>query len=127
MDVRRDTGFGDEGTGDPLPVDGPATLAERETLRRIGRRARRTNLARAERLDTLLQRAAGVALSEVERGEARTLAHQIVGSAGTFGYDRASRLALQVERYLGRREGADTTETASVRRVVADLLEQLRG
>lgn len=127
MDMRHDTDVDDEGTGDPLPVDGPATLAEKETLRSIGRRARRTNLARAERLDALLERAADVALSEAEQTEARTLAHQIVGSAGTFGYDGASRLALQVERYLGRREGVDTIQTASVRRAVADLLQQLRG
>ena len=36
------------------PVDGPATVAENEVLRSIGRRARTVNLTRAQRLGELL-------------------------------------------------------------------------
>lgn len=109
---------------DELSVDGPATMAENEALRTIGARAREVNRGRAERLRELLEHAAQGRLDEPERHEAEGLAHQIVGSAGTFGFVGASRLAVEAEDYFADpdrgREGLDRA-----REVVADLLAQL--
>ena len=118
----------DEGRHDPheaaIPVDGPVTIAEKEVLRTIGKRARAVNLDRARRLTELLDRAAGNALDEDERTEAQTLAHQIVGSAGTFGFAGVSELAVEVEDYFTR-VVPDERRLARVRQAVAEVVEQL--
>ncbi len=138
MDVtpERDTGKRDErvndvaeegnGPVDHIRVDGPSTMAEHEALRSIGRRARLTNLTRARRLDALLGRALDQGPTHAERAEAQALAHQIGGSAGTFGNGAASRLALQVEHHLAGPEQVDPSALAEIRVTVADLLQQLR-
>lgn len=109
---------------DAPPQDGPATVAENEVLRSIGRRARTVNLTRAQRLGELLDQALLRRLAEDERGEAEGLAHQIIGSAGTFGYSAASELAVEVEDYLAR-PGPDADRLARAREAVAELVEQL--
>ncbi|GMA30025.1 Hpt domain-containing protein [Litorihabitans aurantiacus] len=72
-----------------LGPDGDALLAA------IASRALERNQERADRLVTLL--AAGAdPLADAVREDATTLAHQIAGSAGTFGYEAASALARTV-------------------------------
>lgn len=107
-----------------IPRDGPATLGEDEALRRIGRRARTVNLTRAHRLSELLEHAAQGQLDESERREAEGLAHQIVGSAGTFGFAGVSRLAVEAEHYFAH-PGSGDTRLDRARAAVADLLHQL--
>ena len=106
--------------------DGSDPFAENEALRSIGQRARWANLERARRLGVLLGTGADAPLAEAERREAESLAHQIVGSAGTFGYDAASRLAWQVEHELSRIDGGDDRSRTRIRQAVAELVTQLQ-
>lgn len=84
----------------------PASDAEdlRSALQTISLRARTTNLTRVERLRELLDDLAALAgvgqvgaETEGVRQDARDVAHQLAGSAGTFGYDTASALAFRLE------------------------------
>jgi len=76
-----------EGDDVPLgvPVDGPETLAEKRLLASLGRQARAVDLARVVRLVELLDSVDAGTLDETGRREAESLAHQVVGSAETFG------------------------------------------
>ncbi|SEQ09720.1 hypothetical protein [Microlunatus flavus] len=85
---------------DDVPVDGPETIAERRLLASFGQRAREVNLSRVGRLSELFDRADAGRLDEDGRREAENLAHQLVGSAGTFGQAGASLEAVEVERYF---------------------------
>ena len=68
-------------------------------VRSIGSHARATNLARADNL--ALAVSGGVDLIAPDgRRRAAGIAHQIAGSAGTFGFPAASRLAAEIERML---------------------------
>lgn len=103
----------DEETGG-VPVDGPETVAEERLLASLGRQARAVNLARVVRLVELLDCSDAGALDEAGRREAENLAHQVVGSAGTFGFPAASVEAVLVEDYFsagptGSSSGADAT------------------
>ena len=62
--------------------------------------ARQANLARAEVIGEALTALAEGELGEGRRMAARDAAHQVVGSAGTFGAHRASELAGSLESYL---------------------------
>jgi len=62
--------------------------------------ARQANLARAEVIGTALTALGEGDLDEGRRAAARDAAHQVVGSAGTFGAHRASELAGSLENYL---------------------------
>jgi len=82
------------------PADGPETLAEERLLAAFGRRATAANLDRVVRLVALLDRADTGTLDEAGRQEAESLAHQVVGSAGTFGHPAASLDAAGLERFF---------------------------
>ncbi len=124
---------------DDIPADGapdatsePAHLAGRgETeldgvVRTIGRRARRTNLSRAAQLCTALSQADAGELGPVARDQAAELAHQLVGSAGTFGFGAASELAGQLEAFFVA--GVfDEPARQEARRQLAALCDQLNG
>ena len=90
-----------------VPVDGPETVAEQRLLASFGRQARSVNLRRVLRLLELLDVSDAGALDECRRGEAENLAHQVVGSAGTFGFPAASTDAAVIEGYfaVGAEEG----------------------
>ena len=136
MDVRGSETSDGEGSDDEVvrsaegaeevASESPATLAETDAFRTIGQRARRANLDRARRLGVLLGTEADAPLAEPELREAEALAHQIVGSAGTFGFDAASRLAWQVEHELARTDGPNDRSRARIRAAVAELVTQLR-
>ena len=73
-------------------------------LRVLQSRARVSNLARLGRVADTLNRLDTGTLSEADRRRARDLTHQIVGSAGTFGYPYASQLASRLEEFFRRAE-----------------------
>ena len=68
------------------------------TVRTIGVHARVANLARANNLAVAVSD--GAVLLAADRSRAAGIAHQIAGSAGTFGFPGASRLAAEIERIL---------------------------
>lgn len=97
-DDERDPGRAGPG-GAPTPGEDPQRELD-GVVRTIGRRAQRTNLSRAAQLSTALDEAAGGELDPVGRERAVELAHQLVGSAGTFGFAVASELAGQLEEFF---------------------------
>ena len=107
----------------PVPVDGPETVAEKRLLATLGRRARSVNLSRVVRLVELLDSADAGALDEAGRLEAENLAHQVVGSAGTFGYPAASVDAVAIEDYFAASPaGSGSSADASLVRRTLDRL-----
>jgi hypothetical protein len=112
-----------------VPVDGPETLAEKRLLASLGRQARAVNLARVVRLVELLDSADAGALDETGRCEAESLAHQVVGSAGTFGFPAASVDAVAVEEYFGARltGSGPGSDDGLVRRTLARLRAEFTG
>ena len=68
--------------------------------------ARQANLARSEVIAEALVAVAEGRLTEAQRAAAEHAAHQVVGSAGTFGAHRASELAGFLEVYLTGDEAA---------------------
>jgi hypothetical protein len=109
--------------GFDLPVDGPETVAEARLLASLGRQARVVNLRRVVRLLELLDSSDAGALDEAGRSEAENLAHQVVGSAGTFGFPAASVEAVSIEDYFSARPRASRGDAVLVRRT----LDRLRG
>lgn len=92
----------------------------REALTSIGAHARTANLVRAEQLDVALSRLETGGLDGAEREAAVRSAHQLAGSAGTFGLGAASRLASWFERFFGR---ADATASGDLREARERLTE----
>lgn len=88
------------------PADALATRPEAQgddldgIVRTLGDHARTVNLARATGLAGALDQLAGAGLSGPERDTAAELAHQLIGSAGTFGFAEASRLAAHLEQFF---------------------------
>ncbi len=92
------------------------------TMRGLRSRARVTNLARAGHLDIALERAANAALDEAGRAQAVAVAHQLIGSAGTFGFTEASRRAAELKDFFACAHVDDEdVQTARIR------LTALRG
>lgn len=110
---------------DDVPVDGPQTVAEDRLLASLGRQARAVNLARVVRLVELLDASDAGGLDEAGRSEAESLAHQVVGSAGTFGYPSASVDAVVVEEYFAA--GTARSGAGAVRRTLEGLRAQFGG
>ena len=69
-------------------------------LRGLSVSAARANLARSLVIAEALDAAEGGRLNEQQRLAAAAAAHQVVGSAGTFGMPRASRTAARLEDFL---------------------------
>ena len=90
----------------------------------IADRARERNLDRAGELATWASIGEQGAISVEQRGEAAEIAHQLAGSAGTFGYLGATDVAREVERLFAEANGPEawTRLTECVR----DLLRHLR-
>ena len=86
------------------------------TMRGLRSRARTTNLARAEQLDAALERASDGRLDEAGRAQAVAVAHQLIGSAGTFGFADASRRALELKEFFAAGQvDEDDVQTARIR------------
>jgi hypothetical protein len=106
-------------------VDGPETVAENRLLASFGRQARTVNLARVVRLLELLDASDAGALDVPGRREAENLAHQVIGSAGTFGFPAASVDAVAIENYFASGPADPRPEVCPD--VVRRILERLRG
>lgn len=95
----------------------------RAAVRAIGQRAKRANLDRAKVLESALEAARHGTLDEDRRTSARIAAHQLAGSAGTFGYPRTSELSSRLGAFF--RQGADPEQlpraTKWLRELHADL------
>ena len=105
-----------------------------EVLSTIAVQARRTNLVRVGHLRAALQRSADAGLDAEGWSDAERTAHQLAGSAGTFGYAAASDLARQLEAVLAElADGATAAEGLDERTVpdsgrlaaAVDLLDRL--
>jgi HPt (histidine-containing phosphotransfer) domain-containing protein len=83
-------------TGRPTEPD-PTTEA---VFNSISAQAQETNRIRVDGLDRLVKELAEGGPEGDGRSRAKDLAHQIAGSAGTFGYARASELAREIEQLL---------------------------
>ena len=116
-----------------IRVDGPDTVAEERLLAPLRLRARAVNLGRVLRLVDLSADAEAGRLDEPGRREAEGLAHQVVGSAGTFGSPGASRDAEAVEQYFAdrdvsaRRRRRDRPRSAGVRATLDRLRAEFGG
>lgn len=73
-------------------------------LAKLAVSARQANLARSEVLAEALTAVADGRLDESQRAAAQQAAHQIAGSAGTFGAYRASAVASSLEAYFAAPE-----------------------
>ena len=89
--------------------------------------ARQANLARSDVLAGALDALAEGRLEEAERAVAEQAAHQVVGSAGTFGAKRASELAASLEHYLGSDEATRAAGLTQARAELEELRRELRA
>jgi HPt (histidine-containing phosphotransfer) domain-containing protein len=80
--------------------DGGRSAQLAAAMRLIGVHARTVNLGRAARLADALAGAEDGGLDDSARQTATQLAHQLVGSAGTFGFPGASDLAGELEQFF---------------------------
>jgi HPt (histidine-containing phosphotransfer) domain-containing protein len=97
----------------------------RAVVESIGGHARSANLSRADRLSEALAAVAAGSLDESARREATEVAHQLVGSAGTFGFPEASQLAGEIERYFVEADLGDPVRLATARDQVRRVQEEL--
>lgn len=89
----------------------------------ISAQAQETNRIRVDALAAAILRSDPAGLSPDDRQHAKDLAHQIAGSAGTFGFDLASEVARQVEQLLLREP--DGGQLAELEQRVAELRSAL--
>ena len=97
----------------------------RAAVESISDHARLVNLARAGHLEQVLADIAAGRADEDKRQLATESAHQLVGSAGTFGFPGASQLAGELERYFVEADFTDQVRLASAREQVARLRAEL--
>lgn len=95
--------------------------AVRAVLATLAVSARDANLARTAVLEEAVSALDAGRLAAVEREAAVRAAHQVVGSAGTFGRHRSSQLAAELERWF--RDTGDATGRPTLERVRAQLAE----
>jgi HPt (histidine-containing phosphotransfer) domain-containing protein len=90
----------------------------------IADRARERNLGRADELAAWASIGEQGELSSEQRGEAAEIAHQLAGSAGTFGYLAATDVAREVEKLFSEADGAESWNRLT--ECVRDLVRRLR-
>jgi HPt (histidine-containing phosphotransfer) domain-containing protein len=110
-----------EGSGNVEPPEDRLRAA----VQSISDHARSVNLVRAAHLDRVLADIAAGRDDEGERQLATESAHQLVGSAGTFGFPGASSLAGKLERYFVEADFTDPDRLAAAREQVARLRTEL--
>jgi HPt (histidine-containing phosphotransfer) domain-containing protein len=104
-----------------------ADLAELDgAVRSIGTHARTVNLARAADLQEAVRLVAVGELDDVRRAKAVERAHQLAGSAGTFGFPAASDVAYELEHFLTQ-AAFDDQQLERARDHITELLAQLRA
>ncbi|WP_375424175.1 Hpt domain-containing protein [uncultured Friedmanniella sp.] len=94
-------------------------------LRGLAKSAAQANLARSSVIDEAVRAAEGGELLEPQRVAALAAAHQVVGSAGTFGWPRASRTAADLEHFFAEvtptRPGLDPDDVRRARQALEEL------
>lgn len=97
-----------------------ADVAEaRSRVADVADRARQRNLDRAAELAGWIRAAETGALTARDRVEAADVAHQLAGSAGTFGYLVATDLARRIEQCFlnGQQDAAEDSVAELIRRL----------
>ena len=112
--------------GLPVSDDQHSHQAAREAMALIGQQARRSNAVRADQLQQAVDALARGGLTAAARADAAAVAHQLVGSAGTFGFPHASDLAGELERFFAA-DGDVPTGLADAQRLVSELHRALAG
>jgi len=84
----------------PRPATPPTSDRLTAVLSTITAQARRTNLTRTAELEAALERAADHGLDPAGWAAAERTAHQLAGSAGTFGFDGVSEIARSLEQFF---------------------------
>jgi HPt (histidine-containing phosphotransfer) domain-containing protein len=102
-----------------------------DPLRDISRRAWQTNQRRADQLVLLVselrdQLRADGTVSEDRRERATTLTHQLVGSAGTFGYAQVSATARRIEGLLLQLPALEPDGFAELTQLVKGVRDSLQ-
>ncbi len=111
--------------GDPREPAEPPEDRLRAAVQSIVDHARSVNLDRAADLDQVLADIAADRGEEGDRQRATEVAHQLVGSAGTFGFPGASQLAGELERYFAEADFSDQARLAAARELVLRLRTEL--
>lgn len=98
-------------------------------LATIAGQARRTNQVRIAQLRATLEQASTQGLDRAAWGVAERTAHQLAGSAGTFGFAGVSLRARQLEQFFGHAVVATPDEEgiAAARIVLDEASAQLDG
>ena len=98
-----------------------------DVLATLAASARRSNLGRSDVIAAALGALGEGRLTQEQRAVAEQAAHQVVGSAGTFGARRASELAAALESYLAGDEASRAAGLARAREQLEELRAELRG
>jgi HPt (histidine-containing phosphotransfer) domain-containing protein len=84
----------------PVRSDEDPDDALEAVMRTLAVSARQANLARVAVLEDALARVEAATLTSGQRDAAVAAAHQVAGSAGTFGRRRSSTLAAELEQWF---------------------------
>ncbi|HEY5784679.1 MAG TPA: Hpt domain-containing protein [Microlunatus sp.] len=87
----------------------------------ITAQARRTNLTRVADLGAALDAAAVRGLDAAGWAAAERTAHQLAGSAGTFGFDGVSAIARSLERFFAQSGAAGSSDPLRLAEARAQL------
>lgn len=97
-----------------------STARAQAQMHLIGARALTSNLHRVDELTVLVSLAASEGALDTSAHQAGlSLAHQLAGSAGTFGFEKVSELARRVEGFLAEQSFADQERCAAAARDLA--------
>jgi HPt (histidine-containing phosphotransfer) domain-containing protein len=112
----------------PAPALPPPSDRLSRVLSTITAQARRTNLTRTADLGAALDDAAGRGLDAAGWAAAERTAHQLAGSAGTFGFAGVSEIARSLERFFaesGAAGSSDPVRLAEARSLLSRASDQL--
>jgi HPt (histidine-containing phosphotransfer) domain-containing protein len=102
----------------PGPALSPVSDRLTKVLSTITAEARRTNLTRTADLGATLDEASDRGLDPEGWADAERTAHQLAGSAGTFGFDEVSEIGRLLERFCAEASvtgGSDPVRLAEAR------------
>jgi len=96
-------------------------------VRAIWWRRKAEILGRVALLEDAVAALMGNALDEPQRLVARRAAHQLAGSAGTFGFPRGSELAREMEHMMDPGASLGPTQVPRLAELVVSLRSELQG
>jgi HPt (histidine-containing phosphotransfer) domain-containing protein len=105
----------------PGPALSPVSDRLTKVLSTITAEARRTNLTRTADLGATLDEASDRGLDPEGWADAERTAHQLAGSAGTFGFEGVSEIARSLEHFFAAAAAAGGSDPARL----AEAREQL--